>query len=54
MSRYFTVEFKCDDLEQAQQLCAELQQKYNISFRKPEGISISAWRDGAMVEAQDN
>lgn len=52
--RYFTVEFKCDNLAQAQQLCAELQEKYDISFRKPEGISISAWRDGSMVEESNN
>ena len=50
MSRYFTVEFKVDDRQQASQLCSELQEKYDITLRKPEGVSISAWRDGSMVE----
>ena len=50
MSRYFTVEFLCDDLEQARQLCDELQEKYDIALRKESGIRIAAWRDGPMVE----
>lgn len=51
MSHYFTVEFKCEDLPQAQQLCRELREKYDITLRKPDGVSISGWRDGSMVEA---
>jgi len=52
MSRYFTVEFLCDDLSQAQDLCSELQEKYDIALRKERGVRISAWRDGPMVEIE--
>ena len=54
MSRYFTCEFKCDNLEQAQQVCQELQEKYDITLRKPDGISVSGWRDGPMVEVEND
>lgn len=48
--RYFTVEFICDDLAAASELCKELQDKYDIACRKEHGTRISAWRDGAMEE----
>lgn len=50
VSRYFTAEFLCDDLEVASKLCKELQDKYDIACRKNTGARISSWRDGAMEE----
>lgn len=52
MSRYFTVEFLCDNLEQAQALCKELMDKHDIACRKESGVRIASWRDGPMEEEE--
>tara|TARA_B100001179_G_C18533222_1_gene378106 strand:- start:503 stop:661 length:159 start_codon:yes stop_codon:yes gene_type:complete len=47
---YFTVEFLCDDKQQASELCKKLQDIYDLALRKEAGVRISAWRAGPMVE----
>ena len=54
MARYFTVEFMCDDMEQARNLCRELQERYDIACRKESGVRISSWLDGAIPREQPN